>query len=237
MKKLWVVIFILFGLTRCGELQQIARQLPSTEAITNADIAKALKEALHQGIDKEVESLMKAGGFYNQPDVRILLPDELKKVDEALRKIGLGNLADEGIKKLNAAAEKAVKEAKPIFVQAIREMTFEDARKILMGDQNAATRYLENKTRQSLYRKFYPIVKQSFHQVGADDIWNKIISKYNSIPFVKPVNSDLNDYVTRQALNGVFKKIADEEIKIRTDFKERTTELLKKVFALQDNKN
>ncbi len=237
MKKILIFTLFLFGLTRCGELQQIASSLPDANTITDADIAKALKEALNQGIDKEVSTLMKPGGFYNQPDVRILLPDELKKVDETLRKIGLGSLADEGIKKLNAAAEEAVKEAKPIFVQAIREMTFEDARKILMGDQYAATQYLENKTRDQLYQKFYPVVKQSFHKVGADDLWNKIISKYNSVPFVTKINPDLNDYVTRQALKGVFKKIADEEVKIRTDFKERTTDLLKKVFALQDNKN
>ncbi len=236
MKKGLLLLLLLIGLTRCGELQQLASNIPQADMLGNTDIARALQEALNKGIDKEVTTLMKPGGFYNQPDVRILLPEELQTVDKTLRKIGLGNLADAGIKKLNEAAETAVKEAKPIFVQAVKEITFDDAKKILMGDKHAATQYLENKTRQALYRKFYPIVKQSFHKVGADDLWNKIITRYNSIPLVKKVNPDLNDYVTRQALKGVYKKIGDEEVKIRTDINERTSDLLRRVFAMQDKK-
>jgi hypothetical protein len=235
MRKKLILILSIWTLAGCAELQNVASHLPQT-SLGNADIGTALKHALNEGINRQVSRLMQEGGFYNQPDVRILLPEELQTVDKKLRQIGLGNLADEGIKLLNRAAEEAVKEAKPIFVKAVKEITFDDARKILMGDQTAATEYLKAKTRDELYRKFYPVVQQSFRKVGADDIWNKIISRYNKIPFVKPVNTDLNDYVTQKALEGVYKKIADEEKHIRTDVQARTTELMRKVFALQDNK-
>jgi len=235
MKKIGILLVSVLWMAGCGELQDIVNQLPN-QGIGDEQIAAGLKEALEKGIDRQVTTLMTEGGFYNQPDVRILLPDELKKMDQTLRQIGLDNLADEGIRMLNRAAEEAVKEAKPVFVQAIKEMTFEDARNILMGGQTAATEYLKRKTSDELYRKFYPVVQQSFQKVGADRIWNEIISRYNQIPLVEPVNADLNDYVTRKALEGVFKKIADEEKHIRTDIRARTTDLLKQVFALQDNK-
>ncbi len=237
MKRKFILFALLWSLVSCGELQQIANQFPqSANGLGNADIGEALRQALNEGIERQVTSLMKEGGFYNQPDVRILLPAELQKVDKKLRQIGLDALADEGIKLLNRAAEDAVKEAKPVFVKAVKEITFDDARKILMGDGTAATRYLENKTRTELYQKFYPVVQQSFKKVGADKVWNRIISRYNQIPFVQKVNPDLNDYVTQEALKGVYKKIADEEKRIRTDINARTTELMKKVFALQDKK-
>ncbi len=235
MKKLLVLLIALAGIVSCSQLQNIAKQLPdAADSLTDADIATALKQALQQGIDKEVSKLMQTGGFYNQPDVRILFPPELKKVENTLRKIGLGSLADEGVRKLNRAAEEAVKEAKPVFVQAIKEMTIQDARNILLGDTTAATDYLRQKTREQLYLKFYPIVKTNFAKVGADKIWNKLITRYNRIPFVQKVNPDLTDYVTNQALRGVYRKIAVEEVKIRRDVRERTTDLLRKVFALQD---
>ena len=235
MKKILALALVLMLAVSCSQLQDLAKQLPDTaQSLTDADIARALKQALNQGIDKEVSKLMQTGGFYNQPDVRILFPPELQKVENTLRKIGLGSLADEGVRKLNRAAEEAVKEAKPIFVQAIKEMSIQDARNILMGDSTAATRYLQEKTREQLYRKFYPIVKSNFAKVGADKIWNRLISRYNQVPFVQKVNPDLTDYVTNQALQGVYRKIAVEEVKIRKDVRERTTDLLRKVFALQD---
>jgi len=223
-------------MSSCGEMEDVLRNIPGTGQPGNADIAAALRQALHEGIERQVTSLMKEGGFYNQPDVRILLPPELQKVDQTLRKMGLSSLADEGIRMLNRAAEEAVKEAKPVFVQAVKEITFDDARRILMGGQTAATEYLERKTREELYIRFYPVVQQSFARVGADRVWTEIITRYNRIPFVEPVNTDLNDYVTRKALEGVYKKIADEEVRIRTDINARTTDLLRRVFALQDKR-
>ncbi len=236
MKKIVFLLTTFMFFLSCGELQQIADEYNLSQNLGNEQIAEALKQALNQGIDKEVSKLMQAGGFYNQPNVRILLPEELQQVDKTLRKIGLGNLADEGIKKLNRAAEEAVKEAKPIFVDAIKQMSFQDAKNILMGGENAATEYLKKTTTDKLYRKFYPVVQNSFKKVGADQVWNQIISRYNKVPFVQKVNPDLNDYVTRKAMEGVFKKIEVEEKKIRSDVRERTTDLMKKVFALQDKK-
>jgi hypothetical protein len=175
-------------------------------------------------------------GFYKNDLVKILMPEELQKVDKTLRDIGLGNLADEGLKVLNRAAEDAVSEATPIFVNAVKEMSFADAKNILLGDNNAATAYLETKTNTALYDKFNPIINTSFKKVGADEIWSTIISKYNAIPLTNNVNPDLTDYVTEKALAGVYKMIAIEEEEIRTKLSSRTTDVLKKVFALQDKK-
>ena len=166
--------------------------------------------------------------------VKILLPQELQKVDQTLRDIGLSNLADEGLKILNRAAEDAVKEATPIFVDAVKGITFADAKNILLGNDNAATQYLEGRTETALYDKFHPVIKNSFSKVGADQIWTNIINKYNNVPFTKDVNPDLTDYVTNEALKGVYTMIAVEEKEIRTKVSSRTTALLQKVFKLQD---
>lgn len=135
---------------------------------------------------------------------------------------------------MNRAAEDAVKEATPIFVSAVKEITFADAKNILLGPDNAATNYLEQRTTSALYSKFNPVIKQSFSKVGADQIWTNIITKYNSIPFVTKVNPDLTDYVTTEALQGVYKMISVEEKDIRNNISARTTTLLRQVFALQD---
>ncbi len=202
--------------------------------LSNADIAAGLREALDKGIDEQVEKLTAENGFYKNELVKIVVPDELKKVDKALRAAGLGDLADKGILAMNRAAEDAVKEATPIFVDAVSEITFDDAKNILLGEDNAATVYLENKTTSALYEKFSPVIKSSFSKVGADTIWETIISKYNDLPFTKDVNPDLTDYVTSKALDGVFTMIAVEEKEIRTDLSARTTDLLKEVFGAQD---
>ena len=235
MKKVFgVILAISFTLSGCAELQQIASQLPEAGGLSNADIAAGLKEALDKGIDKQVAKLTKTDGFYKNELVKILLPEELQKVDNTLRKVGLSDLADEGLKMMNRAAEDAVKEATPIFVSAVKNMTFNDAKNILLGSDNAATNYLQNTTSSQLYTKFNPVIKSSFDKVGADKIWNSIITKYNAVPFVEKVNPDLTDYVTNKALDGVFTMIAIEEKEIRTNINERTSVLLKKVFALQD---
>ena len=197
-------------------------------------IGNGLRQALDFGIDKQVSKLTQKDGFYKNPLVKILLPEELQKVDRTLRNIGLSKLADEGLKVLNRAAEDAVKEATPIFVDAVKGITFNDAKNILLGPDNAATTYLENRTNQALYNKFNPVIQNSFSKVGADQVWANIINKYNTIPLVNPVNPDLTDYVTNEALKGVYTMIAVEEKNIRTKINSRTTTLLKQVFALQD---
>ncbi|MFY7729994.1 MAG: DUF4197 domain-containing protein [Flavobacterium sp.] len=237
MKKLIIPIAALcLTLSGCAELQQVAQQLPQG-VLTNADIASGLREALDKGIDTQVSKLTKTDGFYKNELVKILLPPELQKVDKGLRTIGLGSLADEGLKLMNRAAEDAVKEATPIFVSAVKNMTFTDAKNILLGADNSATVYLQNTTSTQLYSKFNPVIKSSFSKVGADRVWKDMITRYNSIPLVTKVNPDLNDYVTQKALDGVFKMIAVEEKDIRNNLAARTTALLQRVFALQDNKH
>lgn len=233
--KRFLCFFLIFSCISCAELQTIAENMPDQGyGISETDIANGLKQALDKGIDEQVTKLTQTDGFYGNQLVKIALPAELQKVEKGLRNIGLGSLADEGIIALNRAAEDAVKEATPIFVNAVSEMTFTDAKNILLGEQNAATQYLENKTTNELYGKFNPVIKNSFAKVGADQIWENIISRYNKIPLTENVNPDLTDYVTQEALEGVYTMIAVEEKDIRTDINARTSDLLKRVFALQD---
>ncbi|KZS40419.1 hypothetical protein AWE51_05560 [Aquimarina aggregata] len=239
MKKSIFLLCIVF-FSGCAELQQVVNNLPQTTGglggigISNIDIANGLREALDNGIDKQVNKLTLKDGFYRNELVKILLPQELRKVDKTLRDVGLSKLADEGLKVLNRAAEDAVKEATPIFVSAVKQMTFTDAKQILLGSDNAATSYLKNKTTSPLYAKFNPVINKSFSKVGADKIWANIIKKYNAIPLTNNVNPDLTDYVTQEALKGVYTMIAVEEKEIRTKLSSRSTDLLRKVFALQD---
>nr|WP_294922092.1 DUF4197 domain-containing protein [uncultured Flavobacterium sp.] len=239
MKKI-LLLAVAFSLNSCAQVQQTLNQLPQLSSqipgIGGVDIASGLKEALNKGITQQVSKLTAVDGFYKNEAVKILMPAELQKVDATLRKIGLSSLADEGIKVLNRAAEDAVKEATPIFVSAVKNMSFTDAKNILLGNDSAATSYLQGSTTTALYGKFNPVIKSSFEKVGADVVWTKIITKYNTIPLVKKVNPDLTDYTTNQALAGVFKMIAVEEKEIRNNISERTTPLLKSVFAMQDNK-
>ncbi|MEZ4841363.1 MAG: DUF4197 domain-containing protein [Flavobacteriaceae bacterium] len=235
MRAFKILLFIpLFFLNSCSELQQVVNQLPQNP-VTDADIISGLKQALNIGIEKQVSKLTMEDGFYKNELVKILLPQELQKVDKTLRDIGLSSLADEGLKILNRAAEDAVNEATPIFVDAVKNITFEDAKNILLGADNAATNYLENNTSEALYTKFHPVIKNSFQKVGADEIWSSLINKYNSLPLVfNKVNPDLTDYVTNEALEGVYTMIAIQEKEIRTDVASRTSTLLQRVFALQD---
>lgn len=238
--KHFFLLLIAFSLNSCAQMQQTLTQLPqlASQFPTNGnfDIASGLKEALNKGITNQVSKLTAADGFYKNEAVKILMPEELQKVDATLRKIGLGSLADEGVKVLNRAAEDAVKEATPIFVSAVKNMSFTDAKNILLGNDSAATTYLQGGTTTALYSKFNPVIKSSLAKVGADAVWTKIITKYNTIPLVKKINPDLTDYTTNQALSGVFKMIAVEEKEIRTNISARTTPLLKSVFAMQDAK-
>jgi len=231
-KQRWLVLFISAFLFSCDELQNVVG-VPD-RGVSDAMITDGLRQALGFGIDKQVFKLTRKDGFYNNQLVKILLPQELQKVAKTLGDIGLNNLVDEGLKLLNRAAEDAVKEATPIFVEAVKNITFNDARNILLGPDNSATNYLRRKTNSALYHEFNPVIQSSFAKVGADQIWSTIIDKYNSIPFVNKVNPDLTDYVTREALKGVYKMIAVEEKQIRTKISSRTTDLLLKVFVLQD---
>ncbi|PHQ31274.1 DUF4197 domain-containing protein [Leeuwenhoekiella nanhaiensis] len=233
MKKIIALVCIL-TLSACAELQSVVDSLPNQVGVDNATIASGLRQALDFGIEKQVSKLTQKDGFYGNQLVKILLPEELQKVDRTLRNVGLGSLADEGLKVLNRAAEDAVSEATPIFVDAVKGITFTDAKNILLGNDTAATSYLQNRTQTALYAKFNPVIQNSFSKVGADRIWTDLITRYNALPLTNDVNPDLTDYVTNEALKGVYTMIAVEEKDIRNNFAARTTALLKRVFALQD---
>lgn len=232
MFKKIVLIVLVLQVTACNELQQVLEG--AGIGVSDFEIASGLKEALQNGVSNQVITLGVKDGFFKNELVKILLPQELQKVDQALRDIGLSSLADEGLKVLNRAAEDAVKEAMPIFKDAILKMTFNDARNILMGPRDAATQYLQHTTTTNLRAKFNPIIQNSFEKVGADRIWNDVISTYNQIPFVNKVNPNLTEYTTDEAMKGVFKMVAVEEDKIRTSISARTSDLLRRVFSLQD---
>lgn len=235
MKRITLALILILQLTSCSELHQVVKQLPQGhQSIGNAEIGSGLRQALNLGIEKQVTKLSQPDGFFNNELVKIMLPEELQKVDKTLRDIGLEELADEGLKVLNRAAEEAVGEATPIFVNAVKEITFNDAKTILLGNDNAATQYLIAATEKQLYDKFNPVIQNSFEKVGADIIWENLIAKYNNIPLTKNVNLDLTDYVTNEALSGVYTMIAIEEKEIRNKVSSRTTDILRRVFGLQD---
>ncbi|MGQ8870572.1 DUF4197 domain-containing protein [Myroides sp. TSA_177.3] len=204
--------------------------------LSQDQIGKGLKEALDKGIQEQVSQLAKPDGFFKNEMVKIMLPEELQKVDKTLRSMGMGSVADQGLQLLNRAAEDAVKEATPIFVQAIKELTFNDAKNILLGGQSSATTYLKEKTSKQLAGKFAPVIEESLSQVGATKVWEGIFTKYNSLPLVSPVDPNLTNYVTEKTMDGVFTMIAVEENKIRgNEDNSRSTTLLKDVFGKQDN--
>ncbi|MBL7803366.1 MAG: DUF4197 domain-containing protein [Saprospiraceae bacterium] len=202
----------------------------------NQDVGQALKEALDKGVQKGVAELSVTDGYYKSI-YKILLPDEARKVTDKLKSVpGFGNLENDLVEKMNRGAEKAAKEAGPIFGSAIKNMSFQDATNILMGPDNAATEYLKRTTWQQLYDKFNPVIVKSLDEIGANELWTNATTAYNRIPLVSKVNTDLDDHVTRKALDGLFGKIQEEEKNIRKNPAARTSDLLKSVFARQDRK-
>lgn len=236
MKKFILILTIpfLIALQGCAELQTVVDNLPQVGTATNSEVGLGLKQALEFGVIEGVDILGQKDGYFRDQAVKILLPNELQKVDQTLRSIGLASLADEGLKVLNRAAEDAVTEAKPIFVNAIKGLTFQDAMGILTGNNQAATTYLKNKTTAQLVSAFEPKIANSLDRVGANEIWANIIQRYNQVPLVKPVNPNLTEYVTQKAVDGLFVKVAAKELQIRENISARTTPLLQKVFAMQD---
>ena len=235
MKKLLVLPFLLLLLPSCDTLMGLA-QAAGGGSLSTTEIVNGLKEALTQGTNKGTNLLAAHDGFFKNAAVKILLPNEAQQVTRKLSEIGMGGLVDAAIEKMNRAAEEAAKSAGPIFVNAIKQMTINDAKNILMGSDNAATEYLRRTTSTNLYQAFQPTIKSALNKVGATDAWNKVFTTYNQIPFVQKVNPNLDDHVTLKAIDGVFYMIAKEEKAIRKDPVQRATALLKKVFAAQDRK-
>jgi hypothetical protein len=231
-KKFGLLIFV-FQFTACAELSQLAGTL-SEGALTQEQIGTGLKQALEVGIGKGAEQLSMEDGYFKSA-YKILLPPEAQKVTEKLKIIpGFDQVEDIILEKINRGAEDAAKKAKPIFVSAIRQMSFQDATNILLGDKNAATSYLINTTRIQLYNEFSPVINNSLDKFDANKYWSDVVNKYNSLPFVEDVNPDLGDYVTNQALDGLFNMVEKEERNIRANVSARTTDLMRRVFAKQD---
>ncbi len=203
--------------------------------LSSSEVSSALKQALNLGVEEGIDKLSAKDGYLENELVKILMPEELRKVENVLRSFGLSSLADEGVKLFNRAAEDAVTEAAPIFANAITTMSFDDAKNILLSGDNAATDYLEFKTSDQLYNAFEPKVQASLGKVGADKVWNKLITSYNMFTG-KSVTTDLNQYVTQEALKGVFKMVAEKESGIRNNPVFRTTSVLQDVFGALDKK-
>lgn len=202
--------------------------------LDNNEVASGLKEALEVGVSKGSDFLSAKDGYYKSA-YKILLPEEALAVTNRLKNVpGFGNVEADLIERINRAAEDAATKAKPIFKQAITNMSINDAMNILMGDQNSATIYLNRVTNQQLYDAFLPVVVEALNKVNAIELWESATTAYNRIPLVKKTNPRLDDHVTREALKGMFALIEKEEKEIRTNVNARSSELLKKVFAQQD---
>lgn len=199
-------------------------------ALSNEEIIGGLKEALQVGTEKGTTKLSAVDGFFKDAVIKILMPEEAKKAEKTLRGMGLGRQVDNAILSMNRAAEDAAKSAAPIFINAIKGMSFQDALGILRGGDNAATNYLKDKTTISLTEAFRPVIESSLKKVDATKHWNTVFTTYNKFSSEK-VNPDLSAYVTEKALTGIFYQVAQEEQKIRKDPFARTSDLLKKVFS------
>lgn len=234
--KYLILIVLLAGCTTAQINQALsdANKMMGGEApLTTLEVADGLKEALINGISKGSDQASQVDGYFKNPQLKIPFPPDVKKVEDRLRQIGLGGEVDKFVLTLNRGAEDAAREAKPIFIAAIKQMTIDDAWSILKGEPDAATQYLKRTTSPQLEEKFKPVIQASLNKVNATKYYGEIITRYNSIPLVQKVNPDLNDYATDLAMQGLFTLIAKEEKNIRENPVARTTDLLKRVFGSQ----
>jgi hypothetical protein len=230
--SLAVMLFTL--ISSCSNTQlltDVSKALGTSGSFTESEAAEGIKEALVKGTGESVNLVSVIDGYFGNPEIKIPFPPEAENIESKLRAVGLGNQVDKAILSINRAAEDAAKEAKPIFVAAIKGMTIRDAISIVKGENNAATLYLQRTTTPELQAKFQPVIKTSLDKVDATKYWTDLINAYNKIPLVQKMNPNLSAYVTDQAIRGLFTMIAKEELKIRKDPLARTTELLKKVFG------
>jgi hypothetical protein len=239
MKKIYVLIFSLF-LFGCStqQIQDAVGSILGTNSttVTESDAAGGLKDALSQGINIGMGLLSKENGFLGNDLVKIPWPEQANVVKDAMLKLGMQKQVDNVTTSLNRAAEKASGVAIEVFVNAIKQMTIQDAMSILLGGDGTATAYLKKTTTPLLTEKFRPIVDNSLGQVNATKYWSDAMNVYNKIPLVKQVNTDLTGFVTEKALQGVFTMVEKEENKIRANPLARVTDLMKKVFSFADSK-
>ena len=236
MRRIVILVVICSACTTAQINQTIGdvnKAMGSETPLTTAEVAEGLKEALIKGISTGSDLASQVDGYFKNPEIKIPFPPEVKKVEDKLRQVGLGGEVDKFVMTLNRGAEDAAREAKPIFISAIKAMTIQDAWGILKGEPDAATQYLKRTTTPQLKEKFRPVIKNSLNKVSATKYYGDIVQKYNTIPFTEDVNPNLDEYATDKAIEGLFTLIAKEEKNIRHDPVARTTELLKKVFAAQ----
>ena len=214
-----------------GFFDDLIKQVTKPQESEENNFIAGLKEALDIGTKNAVTSVSKENGYFGNLDIKIPVPDKLEDAEKLLRKVGMDDRVDEFILSMNRAAEKAAPQAVDIFVGAIREMTVVDAYGIVKGDDTAATSYFRDKTSDNLYGLFRPVVTDSMAQVGVVRSYKRMMDKYNSLPFVKKIDMDIEDYVTYGALEGLFFMVGEEETKIRKDPAARVTKLLREVFG------
>ena len=227
-KKIFLFAILTGLICSCDTLSR----LPTGIGVTDAEAAQGIREALTQGTGEGISFLNKTDGFFGNEAYKLFLPPDAKKIEDALRKIGMGNMVDKAILQINRGAEDAVGNARPIFVDAIREMTIQDAINIVRGPNNAATNYFKQKTTDKLIIAFSPIIKSSLDKVNATKYYADVVNTYNKFPTTfNKVNPDLPSYVVGKAVDALFDQIAKEEVNIRENPVARTTEILKKVFG------
>ncbi len=214
-------------------LKGAMKSLGLEQGLTQNEIVDGLKEALEIGTSKAVTLVSKKNGYLKNPKIKIPLPKNVRKAENFLRNIGFGSQVDQFELSMNRAAERAAPKAKSIFWDAIKKISFSDARQILDGPDDAATQYFRKKTATQLQDEFKPIVNQAMAEVGATQVYQSLDRKIRALPFTKSLSFDLDQYVTDKALDGLFSMLAEEEKKIRQDPAARVTDLLKKVFAKQ----
>lgn len=241
-KTLLLVVALLATQLAQAQLNNVLNKAKSAvKSVTGGDLSQeeagnGLKEALNAGIGEAVDFLSAKDGYFKSP-YKILLPEEARKVTDKLKAVpGFSNVEADLTERMNRAAEDAAVKAKPIFINAIKKMTFQDALNILTGNADAATRYLEKTTFEPLYAEFKPVIQESLDKVNARTYWRESVNTYNKLPFVTKTNPELDDHVTRTALKGLFSLVEKKEKGIRSDVNQRNTELLRKVFARQDKK-
>ncbi len=230
MKQLIIVLSLGLVLGSCDVLSQVPVKTGGT--VTENEAGQGIREALSNGVVKAILQLNKEDGFFKDLVYKVLLPPDAQKVEKALRNVGLGGMVDKAILQINRGAEDAVGYAKPIFADAIRQMTITDAINLIKGGDTSATHFFREKTKDKLLAAFLPVIKTSLDKVEATKYYGDIISKYNNFPTTfKKLNPDLPGYVTDRATNALFDLISKEEKNIRENPLARTTDILKKVFG------
>jgi len=218
------------NINKLKDVASKAEKVINRRNLSSDEVAKGLKEALIVGITNSTVNASKTGGFNRDLLIKIRFPKDAKKMKVALVKFGMKSQVDKFEYALNEAAENASNYAKDIFINSVKSMTIKDAVSVLKGDDNAATIYLKNRTSDDLYLKFKPIISKSIEKVRLTKYWADLVEKYNSIPLTEEVNTDLDDYVTNQTINGLFILIGKEEKNIRNNPQARVTDILQKVF-------